>query len=204
MRWSDLWRGGLGPVAAALLAGCSTEANINADVGAPEPDAALPVDTVTRDAGPAPRAADGPPAARLALSVAELDLGTVNLGSQATSAVVVSNTGDLATAPLAASVTAGADFQATNNCTGRRLGIGETCVVTLQFAPTSVGPKTATGQVSQTGGTPLAFNARGTGRLAPDAGAQDARPDVPPEARPADAAPGDAQRPDAAADQRSQ
>jgi hypothetical protein len=128
----------------------------------------------------------------------------VNLGSQATNVVVVSNTGDLATAPLTASVTAGADFEATNNCAGRSLGIGETCVVTLRFAPISVGPKAATGQVSQTGGTPLAFSARGTGRLGPDAGARDAGADVPPEARPADAAAGDAQRPDTAVDQRSQ
>jgi hypothetical protein len=194
------------------LGGCATQEALGPDGGAPERDAAR--DTAAPDTGPAtaaPRPPDGAPAARLALSVAELDLGTVNIGSQASSVVVVTNTGNRASAPLAASVAAAGDFQSSNNCAGRRLGIGETCAVTLQFVPTSVGAKTTMGQVAQTEGdtTALTFRARGTGRLAPDAGAldagRDAGADVPPEARPADAGGTEVRRPpDAGVDRVSQ
>jgi hypothetical protein len=185
---------------AAALGGCSTPDALGPDGSAPERDGARDTAPDTAPATAAPRPPDGAPAARLALSLAELDLGTVNIGNQATNVVVVTNTGDRASAPLAASVAAAADFQASNNCAGRRLGIGETCAVTVQFVPTSVGAKTTMGQVAQTEGdtAALTFRARGTGRLAPDAGApeagRDAGPDVPPEVRPADAGVPEARR----------
>jgi hypothetical protein len=180
VRWSEIG-------AAALLAAACTSA--------PTPPGRAPDAGRSRDAGrlldapavntpPAPRAPDGAPAARLTLSTTDLDVGTINIGAQGTGVVVVTNVGDLPSAPLAASLAAAADFQATHNC-ARRLGIGETCVVTVRFSPTTVGAKTTTGQVSQTEGDtrPLTFNARATGRLAPDAGpdaAREAGADAPP------------------------
>jgi hypothetical protein len=152
--------------------------------------------TVFPDTPPPPP--DAPPAPRLALSVTDVELGTVAIGSMATNVVVVNNTGDLASAPLTATLGPSADFKFTTNCNGRRLGIGETCVVTLQFVPTSVGAKSITGVVEQTEGAAMSrtFTARGTGRLAPDAGPMDATR----EAGAFDSAPADAPRLDAAAD----
>jgi hypothetical protein len=121
---------------------------------------------------PPPSGPPGARAPRLMLSMSDVDFGTVNIGAPAaTGIVVVMNTGDLGSGPLAVMVGASGDFQARNNCQGRRLGLGETCVVTLQFAPTSPGAKMVTGKVSQSEGEPmaLAFTARGTGRVAPDA-----------------------------------
>jgi hypothetical protein len=150
-----------------------------------------------------PPSPDGPLAARLLLSVMDLDLGTVNIGAMATNVVVVTNAGDLASAPLSAMVGPTADFKSTSNCNGRRLGIGETCVVTMQFVPTSVGPKAVTGVVSQAEGATMSrtFTARGTGRLAPDAG-MDATREVGGSDGAPDRTPADAPRPDAGADAR--
>ena len=94
---------------------------------------------------------------------------------------------------LTATLPAGGDIQATSNCPGRRLGIGETCAVSLRFTPTSVGAKMASGQVAQTAGdvAPLPFSARGTGRLAPAAAPSDATRDAGLPEAPVDAAPGD-------------
>jgi hypothetical protein len=63
------------------------------------------------------------------------------------------------------------DFRGRSNCAGRRLTAGETCVVTIDFQPTTVGAKMATGQVTQTEGAPMpvSFTVRGAGRLPPDA-----------------------------------
>jgi hypothetical protein len=162
------------------------------DVAVSAPDAREVVRDAPADTGepdrlpPRPRSPDGPPAARLMLSATDLDFGTVNIGNQATSVVVVTNTGDLPGGPLSAALAATSDFAATHNCGGRRLGIGETCVVTVRFAPTSTGVKTTTGQVNHPGGDPerLGFTVRGTGRLAPDAGPQDAARETAPDAPP--------------------
>ena len=155
------------------------------------------------DTPPPPQ--DGPPGARLALSVTDLDFGAVNIGAMAMNAVVVSNTGDLATAPLTVTLGPSADFKSTNNCSGRRLGIGETCAVTMQFVPTSVGQKAITGVVAQAEGAAMSrtFTARGNGRMAPDAGPMDASREAGGADRPpVDSAPADAPRPDAAAPDR--
>jgi hypothetical protein len=127
----------------------------------------------------------GVPAPRLGLSTMDVDVGTVNIGATGTGFVVVSNNGDAPSGPLAVMVNAPPDFHPRNNCMTRRLGPGETCVVTLDFQPTSVGMKTATGKVNQTEGdqTPLNFTAHGVGRLPPDAG-----PDVPRDVAGAEAA----------------
>ena len=138
---------------------------------------------------------DGPPAPRLELSDTDIDFGTVNIGATGVRVVVVTDTGDQPTAPLSVTMGPAADFKATNNCDGRRLGIGETCVITLQFLPMSTGIKTISGVVRQSQGPEMSrtFAGHGTGRLAPDAGlpdaggeagvdagadADDARPDV--------------------------
>ena len=107
----------------------------------------------------------------------DVDVGTVAIGATGTGFVVVSNNGDAPSGPLAVMVTAPPDFHPRNNCMARRLGPGETCVVTLDFQPSSVGMKTATGNVHQTEGdqTPLNFTGHGVGRLAPDAGPDVAR-----------------------------
>ena len=184
--------------AGALLAACSGSSTDPID--APPRTADAPADIVRpADKPPLPPLPDGPPAARLMLSLTDLDLGTVNIGAMATNVVVVTNIGDLASAPLAVAVPASADFTSTTNCSARRLGIGETCAVTMQFVPTSVGAKTTTRTVTQMEGNPmpLTFTARGTGRLAPDAGPLDATrgggtdgaPDASPDAPRPDAAP---------------
>jgi hypothetical protein len=150
------------------------------DTGAPAAgDAAAPPPKLD---APLPSPPPGPRAPRLALSVTDVDLGNVNIGTtSAPGIVVVTNTGDAASGPLAVSLAGPPEFTSTTNCTGRRLGLGETCVVTLRFAPTAMGVRTSMGKVSQTEGAAmeLTFTTRGNGRLAPDGG-----PDAPPDTAP--------------------
>jgi hypothetical protein len=178
-------------VLGAALAACggSTSGGVGdaaRDTGAPPADA--PAAPPPKLDAPLPSPPPGPRAPRLALSVTDVDLGNVNIGTtSAPGIVVVMNTGDAASGPLAVSLTGPPEFTSTTNCTGRRLGLGETCVVTLRFAPTAMGVRSAMGKVSQTEGAPMEqpFTVHGNGRIAPDGG---------PDAPPADTAP----RPDAA------
>jgi hypothetical protein len=172
---------------AIVLASCSGKAGGRVDGGpggdgpATSTDSAVDVPVKT-DTTPTP---PGARAARLSLSASDVDLGTASIGlAPTTGIVVVTNTGDAMSGPLAAMVTAPADFHPSNNCMGRTLGPSETCVVTIAFQPTSVGMKMGSGKVNQTQGDPmtLSFTFHGVGRLAPDAG-----PDVARDVTPSDA-----------------
>jgi hypothetical protein len=174
-----------------LLAGCASNRGA---VPPPATDDAA-ADLATMPPAKLDGAVSPPPAAhgpRLLLSVTDLDLGTVAIGASASNVVVAMNTGDAQTGALAVTVAAAVDFHSTTNCNGRRLGPGETCVVTLVFEPQAVGMKSTTGSVGGVG-TPAPFTVRGTGRLAPDAG-----PDLARDALPADGAEDLAPRLDAA------
>lgn len=139
----------------------------------------------TAEAGPSDMRAtgdstSGPPTAsgpRLTGSVTEIDFGAVPLGTLVTNFLVVTNGGGTQSAPLAAMLPMTADFRARTNCSGRRLASQETCVVTIEFQPTTVGPKMAAGQVSQAEGTPMpvSYTVRGAGRIPPDAAPDVAR-----------------------------
>ncbi|HWJ05758.1 MAG TPA: choice-of-anchor D domain-containing protein [Steroidobacteraceae bacterium] len=104
---------------------------------------------------------------RLAYAPLSLSFGTVAVGTPSvTKAVTVSNTGTVAVEALAFAM-AGANpgqFTRTTNCPAR-MAVGASCTVSVKFKPTSSGAKSASLQVSATGGAPAKSVAlSGTGR----------------------------------------
>jgi hypothetical protein len=117
-----------------------------------------------------------PPGPRLLVAPAEVDFGNVNIGAPARELpVVITNAGDMPTAPLSAQLMAVPSLRLHSNCQGRSLMPEETCVVTAQFEPTAVGPQQASAVVDDGAGgsEPVMFTAKGVGRVGPDAGAVD-------------------------------
>jgi hypothetical protein len=137
----------------------------------------LYVPVVPDGAGTAPDFPVIPPGPRLLAAPAEVDFGTVNIGSPARElAVVITNAGDAPTAALSTQLMAVPALRLRSNCDGRALMPEETCVVTARFEPTAVGPQLASGSVDDGAGgsDPVMFTARGVGRVGPDAGVVDA------------------------------
>ncbi len=152
------------PDAAGQIKGGSDAAGQGADVpGAPS----LPT--------PPPQA--GPAAPRLTLSAAALEFGTQTIGATgAAMSITVTNMGSAA-AEGATVTLAEPEFRLTTTCMpGRRLGVLETCSVSVFFEPRSAGAKRATITVQDKtkGAAPLTIAATGTGRTPPDAGVVDA------------------------------
>ena len=174
-RWRCRWAGRGRP-----LAGGSTACDaLGADAGAPEPDAARRRRTPDT-AAPRPRPAppDGPPGARLVLSVTDLDFGTVNIGAQATNVVVVTNIGDPGQRPAGGERGRRRRFpghqQLRRPPPGHRRDLRRHGAVRPHLGRRQDDHRP--GQPDRGRPQPSTFTARGTGRLAPDAGAQDAQP----------------------------
>lgn len=102
---------------------------------------------------------DAAVAAALRIAPSSQLFGTVVLGSNASAFVQVQNTGGSAVAGLTASV-AGTDSDSftlpPGGCNGLTLGANMSCALAVQFAPTTVGNKTATLTVKGPGGSPTA------------------------------------------------
>jgi hypothetical protein len=167
-----------------LVGACSSAPRRSGDSGPddPTPDAGGTPVTPGVDAAGAPPFVDPPPgtpAAKLMGFPLDLDFGTVAMGAAPRSnAITITNIGDAPSRPLEATLNSAPDLRLTSNCKGRQLRPGETCVVTAEFEPRSIGMSMASGSVDDGAGgaAPVAFMARGVGRLAPDAGPDVARP----------------------------
>jgi len=167
-----------------LVGACSSAPRRSGDSGPgdPTPDAGGMPPAPGVDAAAGPPYVDPPPgtpAAKLMGFPLDLDFGTVAMGSAVRSnAVTITNVGDAPSRPLEATLTPAPDLRLTSNCPRRQLRPGETCVVTAEFEPRSIGMSMASGSVDDGAGgaAPVTFMARGVGRVAPDAGPDVARP----------------------------
>ena len=93
-------------------------------------------------AGPA-TAKPKPPV--LAFTPSSHDYGQVTTGQTASQAFTLTNSGGQATGRLKVTLTGAAGFSITGDrCSGRSLGPGKSCTVSVGFAPTSLGTVTAT------------------------------------------------------------
>ena len=108
------------------------------------PDGSSPHTIVTGQDSPTWMAVT-PAAADLSFSPVPYDYGSVSPGQTATQAFTLANSGQAATGPLTVTVPGSAAFTATSDaCTGSSLAPGQTCQVTVGFAPASTGGVTAT------------------------------------------------------------
>ena len=86
-----------------------------------------------------------PAAADLSFSPVPYDYGSVSPGQTATQLFTLANSGQAATGPLTVTVPGSAAFTTTSDaCTGSSLAPGQSCQVTVKFAPASTGAVTAT------------------------------------------------------------
>ncbi|MCA3010997.1 MAG: choice-of-anchor D domain-containing protein, partial [Myxococcaceae bacterium] len=95
-------------------------------------------------------------APQLSLAVAEVGFGSVTLGTNQSSTVLVRNTGEAPTSAVMVSATPAPFFVTSSTCAAPLQG-GATCNVTLRFAPTTAGAASGTLTVSaMTGGAAVA------------------------------------------------
>jgi hypothetical protein len=108
----------------------------------------------------------GTPASTVGLSPAVLDFGSAQVGTaSAPLQATVANTGPAAI--TVASATVGGPFSiATNACGTGSLASGASCQLTVEFAPTAVGPATGTLAVNDSAGSQTAV-LKGSGAAAP-------------------------------------
>lgn len=114
----------------------------------------------------------GTGAAPAALSVSpdQHAFGGISTGTSVAKAFTVTNTGGVPTGALAAVITGteADQFGATDNtCAGVTLSPGASCAVTVSFAPTTTGAKSASLQVSGTPGGTATASLSGTGQTPP-------------------------------------
>ena len=102
----------------------------------------------------------------LSITPTTQSFGSVVVGDQSTTSIfVVRNTGAGSTGTLTAVIAGTAEFVITSNgCSGTSLTAGTSCDVSAKFAPTSVGAKAATLQVSGTPGGSISSTLQGTGQ----------------------------------------
>ena len=108
------------------------------------PDGSSPHTIVTGQDSPTWMAVT-PAAADLSFSPVPYDYGSVSPGQTATQLFTLANSGQAATGPLTVTVPGSAAFTTTSDaCTGSSLAPGQSCQVTVKFAPASTGAVTAT------------------------------------------------------------
>jgi hypothetical protein len=106
----------------------------------------------------------------LSASPSSLDFGTVFVGAAASpQTITVRNTGNAATTPAGTVTGADAsDFALTvNGCSGRSLGAGGSCTLTVTFTPVAAGARSATVTITGSGGASATARLTGTGQLNP-------------------------------------
>jgi hypothetical protein len=92
-------------------------------------------------------AGQGAQAGPLSVAPSQQDFATVGVGTKSAPATFAfTNGGSAPTGPLTVSLTGSdaASYQLTDPCSGKPLGAGASCQVTVAFAPATIGSKTAT------------------------------------------------------------
>jgi hypothetical protein len=117
----------------------------------------LQVGAIPGGAATASFSGTGATPAALGLSPQMHSFGAVMPGTSASKVFTVTNTGGVSTGALTTTIETSASGQFTiidNTCSGQTLVAGGTCTLSVSYAPTSPGPKSATLQVTATpGGT---------------------------------------------------
>src|SRR5690242_5588805 len=94
---------------------------------------------------PATVASAGSAPADLAFHPAAHDYGPVSVGQTREQQLRLANTGGRASSALTVTVSGSPAFRiAVDSCTGRSLGPGKSCTVTVSLTPAAAGPATAT------------------------------------------------------------
>ena len=106
----------------------------------------------------------------LALSTATWDFGSVAVGARsAPLRITVTNSGTGETGALTVTIGGGPPEEfslASDECSGRELGGGATCLVDVELLPASFGTHEAVLTVSEAGGGRIVASLRGTGTIA--------------------------------------